>query len=290
MRRRYGLSVFLASILLVVTGVSLAQQDTSATAKLQKITLKDGSEVIGTIGSEDSSFIHFRTSSNVEMTIPREQVKSIEKLTGEIVRGEYRRLDPNRTRLLFAPTARSLKGGQGYFSAYEIFFPLVAVGATDFITLAGGISLFPGAEDQLLYLAPKVRPIHLKKLDIAGGLLYINSTGGDGEGVGIVYGAGTYGTSNAALTAGLGWGFAEGELADEPIILIGGELRASNSVKFITENWIPPNSDIVILSFGIRFFGENLAADLGFIHAAGSDIEGFPFIPWIGFAYNFGGK
>ena len=44
----------------------------------------------------------------------------------------------------------------------------------------------------------------------------------------------------------------------------------------------------ITISEEARFFGENLAADFGLIHVAGSDIEGFPFIPWIGFAYNFG--
>jgi len=38
----------------------------------------------------------------------------------------------------------------------------------------------------------------------------------------------------------------------------------------------------------VRFFGEDLAADLGFIYPAGSKITGFPFIPWLGFVYNFG--
>jgi hypothetical protein len=266
------------------------QQDKSQTARLQKIILKDGSEMIGRVESRDSGLIRFRTLSHVSMTIPNSQVQEIEMLSGEVVGGEYRRTDPNQTRLLFAPNARSLEAGQGYFSAYEIFFPFVAVGVTDFVTLGGGMTLFPGASDQLFYLAPKVRAVHLQDFDLAGGLLYLNSTGGSSDGVGILYGVGTYGTSNAALTVGLGWGFAEGEVKDKPILLLGGEARISNSVKLITENWIPPNSDVSLLSFGIRFFGDHLAADLGFMYPAGSDISGFPFLPWLGFAYNFGGK
>lgn len=274
----------------MLTNISYAQQDTSSVAQLQKIILKDGSEVIGTIEYEDASSIRFKTVSGVVMEIPRDEVKTIHQLSGQIVAGEYRRVDPNDTRLLFAPTARPLGPGQGYLSVYQIFFPLFAVGATDFLNLAGGISLIPGISNQIFYLAPKVTPIHLKNFDLAGGVLYVTTTGGNGEGVGIVYGVGTYGTSNAALTMGLGWGFAEGEVEDEPVVLIGGEARVSNSIKLISENWIPPNSDIVIVSLGIRFFGENLAADFGFLHAAGSDIEGFPFFPWVGFAYNFGGR
>ena len=274
----------------ILASYCAAQQDTTTTAKLQKIILKDGSEMIGTVESRDSGLIRFKTLSSITMTIPKDQVKEVELLSGEIVAGEYRRVDPNQTRLLFAPTARALETGQGYFSTYQIFFPLLAVGMADYVTFTGGISLIPGASDQLVYLAPKVRAVHLNKFDLAGGVLYINSTGGGSEGVGILYGVGTYGTADEALTVGLGWGFAEGELENKPILLLGGELRASNSVKFITENWIPPNTDVALVSLGIRFFGDNVAADIGLIHPAGSKINGFPFIPWLGFAYNFGAR
>ena len=177
----------------ILASYCAAQQDTTTTAKLQKIILKDGSEMIGTVESRDSGLIRFKTLSNIIMTIPKDQVKEVELLSGEIVAGEYRRVDPNRTRLLFAPTARALETGQGYFSTYQIFFPLLAVGVADYVTFTGAISLIPGASDQLVYLAPKVRAVHLNKFDLAGGVLYINSTGGGSEGVGILYGVGTTG-------------------------------------------------------------------------------------------------
>ena len=266
-----------------------AQEDTSATKKPHRIILKDGSEVIGTIEAEDSSQVEFRTLSGVSMRIPRGQIKEHEQLAGVIVASEYKRFDPNYTRLFFAPTARPLKQGQGYFSAYQIFFPFVAVGVTDFLSLAGGISLIPGAKEQIYYLAPKLTPLHLENIDVSAGVLYINATGTDFSGVGIVYGVGTYGKQDAALTAGLGWGFAQGEVSNKPILMLGGELRISNSIKLLTENWIPPGTDVFLYSFGIRFFGESLAADLGLIGSS-KGLNGFPFIPWLGFAYNFGAK
>jgi hypothetical protein len=45
-------------------------------------------------------------------------------------------------------------------------------------------------------------------------------------------------------------------------------------------------------SDGLRFFGDHLAADIGFIyplHDGKGISRGFPLIPWIEFAYNFGG-
>ncbi len=147
--------------------------------------------------------------------------------------------------------------------------------------------MIPGLENQLIYFAPKLTPISIKNFDLSGGVLYILVPEGEDD-VGIAYTVSTYGTERAALTAGLGWGFSGGDFANEPVLMFGGEVRASRHVKFISENWFPPDTDFSFLSLGIRFFGENLAADFGLFFPAGADTEGFPFLPWIGFAYNFG--
>lgn len=263
-----------------------SQQDTTSKG-FTRLILKDRSEFTGTIVEEDSLTIIFKTVVGILMTIPREQVKTLERFSDRVAGGKYMWTDPNHTRLLFAPTARSLGSGWGYFSIYEIFFPLLAVGIGDFITLTGGVSLFPWVENQLFYLAPKVTPIQKDKFSVAGGVLYVNTISGSG-GVGILYGLTSYGSPDASLTFGLGWEFSGGKTANELIILLlGGEIRASNSIKFITENWFLPNSDVVLLSLGIRFFGKSLAGDLGFIYPYGSEITGFPFFPWIGFTYSF---
>ena len=267
-----------------------AQHDSSEVAKVYRLSLIDGSEIVGIVLKEDSALVDFQSVSKITMRVPRDQIKAIVPLAGRIVQGEFRKSDPNHTRLFFAPTGRSLKNGQGYFSAYEIFFPFIAVGVGDVVTLAGGMSLIPGASSQIFYFAPKITPLHLQNFDLSAGVLYINALGSDFSGGGIVYGVGTYGSSDHALTIGLGWGFAGGEIANKPILLVGGEIRLSNSIKLISENWIPPGTDLVLYSFGFRFFGENLAADLGFFRPSKMDTGGFPFVPWIGFAYNFGAR
>jgi len=175
-----------------------------------------------------------------------------------------------------------------YISLYQLFLPFVAVGVADVVTLAGGISLLPGAEEQLIYFAPKITVLNQEYASLATGLIHFTVTGGGEEGVGIYYGVATFGNPDAALTCGLGWGYAGDETADNPVIMFGGELRLSNSVKLVSENWLIPGSDVVPISFGFRFFGENLATDIGFINLAGADMGGWPFIPWVNFVYNFG--
>ena len=277
---------FIFIIIVLFSCIAVAQEDT---LNVKQVTLKDGSQLIGRIIEEDAEKIRFKTNAGVQMEIRRDLIEEIEDIAVEEFKGEIRRTDPNRTRLLFAPTARTLPKGKGYFSVYEIFFPMAAVGITDFITLSGGISLFPGIERQILYFAPKVRFFEVEKSTLSGGLLYMVLPGSDGGTLGILYGVYTYGTSSSALTVGLGWGLEDGEFSKKPLIVLGGELQIARSTKLITENWLLPGEAGTVLSLGIRFFGSRLAADFGLITHTDilKDAEGFPFLPWIGFAYNF---
>ena len=287
--QRYKLHLFsFLIILLFCTPFIYAQEKTSPETKVYQIILYDGTRLIGTIEKEDETTVYFKTRANIPIEIPRNQIRSKKLLSGKMIGGKYLREDPNHTRLFFAPTARALKSGQGYFSAYEIFFPFVAIGVTDFISLAGGVSLFPFTTNQLVYFAPKVRFLHLQNFDLAGGLLYMNVPGSDFEGAGLVYSVATYGTPRLGITLGLAYGFSGEGVSNEPVFMIGGEYQISNNVKFITENWFPPEANGALLSLGIRFFGEHLAADFALVHPTGADTEGFPFFPWLGFAYNFG--
>jgi hypothetical protein len=260
-----------------------AQTDSSKvdSVSVQKAVLIDDTELIGRVIYDDGSRMKFKTLAGIEMEFDKSSVKEIKDVEGAWDGKTFLRSDPNKTRLFFAPTARTLKQGEGYFAAYEIFFPFLAVGLTDFITLSGGVSLFPGASEQIVYIGPKIRFIHLENFDFSGGIIYSHVSDSD---FGITYGIASYGSSKASLTLGLGWGYEDGEFSDRPFVLAGGEVQLSNSIKLLTENWFLPET--VVISFGIRFFGENLAADFGLMTVT-EETEGFPFLPWIGFAYNF---
>lgn len=253
-----------------------------------RLTLIDGEEYTGTIKDYiDTSFI-IQDVTGIKMKIPQSKIISFKKLRDNIVNGSLQGFDPNRTRLFFAPTARSLNAGEWYFSDYMIFFPIVAVGITDFTILSGGISLIPGAENQLVYGNLKFTLLQKDNFGLSAGLFYATvfsySAGG------VAYGIATIGSDDNAVTLGLGNGFTGEEgFAENPIIVAGGEIRISNSVKIISENWIPTNGDEAVVSFGFRFFGELVAGDFGLITVSSLlESDGFPFIPWLGFTYNFG--
>ena len=247
----------------LTTSAQAAAAQVDSTVTVHRFELKDNSVLIGRILSEDNTTILMKTTSGIEITIPKDQLESREIVTGQMVKGELWHKDPNTTRLFFAPTGRPLKKGDGYFAAYEIFFPMLAYGITDFFTLAGGITLLPGADDLLFYVAPKIAFVRTEKFDLSAGVLYGNTIRGS-DGGGIAYGVGTYGSNRQAFTFGLGYGFSGKDFAENPVILLGGDTQISRRLKLITENWIILRDNIVFYSFGIRFFGESLAADFGF--------------------------
>lgn len=257
---------------------------------LQYVTveMKDNNEISGYIISRDSITLILKTGSGVIMNIPVNQILSVKKSETEFVDGTYYIKDPNESRLFVLPTARSLKRNSGYLSVTELFFPIAAFGIANYVSIAGGISLIPFSNTQLIYVNAKVTPVQTKNADVAAGYMYMNVTSKNAEGISIPYAVGTFGTKNASLTTGLGVGFSKSN-SSNPILLLGGEVRAANKIKFITENWIftEKNNNYNFSFVGVRFFGAKLAADFALIYIWGiKSNSSMPLIPYVSFTYN----
>lgn len=191
-----------------------------------------------------------------------------EEAAAEAPEASETRSDPNATRLFLGSTGRPLGRGTGYLANYMLFFPFFGYGITDWFELAGGTPIFPGLTGEVLYLAPRVTVVSRPELNVSAGTLSFFMTREVESGsVGIAHAVATVGESDRAFTGGLGWGFDLGEdsrFASEPIFMLGGELRVGDRSKLITENWLAPGtSDEVLLTGGVRFFGERISADLG---------------------------
>ncbi len=129
-----------------------------APGHVQILTARNGSTHIGRIVEVDSLMVRFETNFGL-VAIPILEIEKIEEVEKRALKnGQYWFRNPNATRLYFSPTARMLKQGQGYFSNYYLFFPGMAYGLTNYLTIGGGMSVFPGVafDKQLLYFAPKV--------------------------------------------------------------------------------------------------------------------------------------
>jgi len=262
-----------------------------AADQIQIVKTKDGSKFLGRITEVRKNDIQFKTKL-MSLAIPIRSIKEITVVPRKQIKsGEYWFENPNATRLLFAPTARMLKKGEGYFSDYYLFFPGVAYGVSDNVTIGGGVSVFPfvGLENQLFYFTPKIGLPAVGKVKLAAGALLFKIPDFDDGGsplVGILYGVGTVGSTDQSLTFGLGYGFVDNDLAEKPMVMIGGEKRLSRKIALVSENWVIPGADQPLVSYGVRFFGEKLSVDLAFLSTIGDDMF-FSGIPYIDFVMNF---
>jgi hypothetical protein len=258
--------------------------------KVQILTTQDGSTLRGRIIEIRDEEIVFQSDMG-ETTIQISKIKNVEEVPASRIRkGEYWFDNPNTTRLYFSPTGRMLKQGDGYFADYMVFFPSVAYGITDNINIGGGVTIVPGIDfdDQVFYFTPKIGLSTSSKTSIAAGALILALPEIDNESpiVGILYGVGTFGESDASITAGLGYGFVEDEIADKPLVMVGGEKRISRRISLVSENWIFPGVDDPVISYGFRFFGEDISVDLALFNILGDDAF-FPGFPWVDFVFNF---
>ncbi len=253
-------------------------------SKIQIITIQDGSSVVGRISAVRADSVDFDTKmGRVSIAIP--DIRELVETDASRMRsGQYWFPNPNTTRLFFAPTGQMLKKGEGYFSDYQLFFPGVAYGVTDNVSVGGGVSLFPaGLDEQVYYLTPKVGGSLGENVHLAVGALFVGFMGGGPDATGGVgYGVGTLGDGDGSVTLGLGYGFAGGEIESRPVAMAGGEKRVSRRIALVTENYLLPVSENnVVYSFGIRFMGERLTTDLAIFNVSGSNIIGLPFVDFV---------
>ncbi len=297
-------SFFVTGIILLVLASgneAYAQQSRSIKDKLvipdstqvQVLETTDGSTLIGRIVEVGENEIQFESQIG-RTTILISKIKDVrQQPVSSMKQGRYWFPNPNATRLYIAPTGRMLKAGDGYFTDVYLFFGGFSYGLTDQLTIGGGLSLFPGLgiDKQLFFFTPKMGVALNDKLSLAVGALVIAIPDLDDDIgrplVGGIYGVGTYGSIDNNLTLGIGYGFADGDLADKPILIVGVQTRLSRRISFVSENWILPGVDAEdpFVSYGLRFFGEKLSVDLAFINSLTSGI--FPGVPYVDFVFNF---
>ena len=226
---------------------------------IQRLTLTDGSQVYGRVESVDPETIVFRSVVGVVLTAPRASIADLRIVEGRIVAGEFLPADSHNTRLMFAPTARSLQRGDGYFGVYYVL-PFVQVGVTDRLSVGGGTPLvFGGGGGRPFWFTPKLQVVGRPTVQAAVGVIHIS--GVDDLNAGIAYAVATFGPEDAAASVGLGYAYSEGDRT--AIVMVGGDRRQSRRIKWITENWFFPGGGFV--SGGVRFIGERLTADVSLV-------------------------
>ncbi len=273
-------------VLFLLSQTLLAQQDTTVT-KSVLIELKDSSKITGSILKETEKMLVVKTAEELEIRIPKNKIVSRKILSNEPITPKNEIRDFNRHRLLISPTGRNIKAGDVYVADYELFLPVVGIGITDIFSVSGGISLIPGATNQLIFLSPKFTPIQYKNFYGSVGLILM---GAFGEPFGtLIYASTSFGGEDYFVTTGYGTAIFEGEIFNASTIMFGGDVKISARTKIIIDNMYYVFTDDGLSSLGFRIFGENLSGEFGLLYPwyFSRSSHGFPFIPWLSISYKF---
>lgn len=250
----------------------------------------------GVIVAQDSTFLRLRTADGSTQTLQRRLIYAVTPLD-EATQARLRetredlrnRPDPNRTRLLFAPTARTHNSGELYLAGHELLVPYAALGIGGRLDLRAGASVLPNTA-QFLYGGAKIGLVQQENFSLAVGALGTATTNvitvetGKDEYGGVAYALGTFGRPQGALTLGAGYLASGGTVEEQAFALLGGELRISGSrLKLLTENYLlfgsaeegsPKSKQLFggtpfsggtsgIASAGVRIIGSRASVDLG---------------------------
>ena len=280
---------------------------------LMELQLADGSVLYGYVVRDVPDRIVFRTLTGTDLELVRADISELRPARGRIVDGRFQPYDSNTTRMLFAPTARSLPKGEGYVGVYELLLPFVQVGVTDRFSMGAGTPLlFVGDESgRPVWLTPKYQFYDGASTSAAAGVLHFAGIGSDSQ-VGIAYAVATRGGPDGALTLGGGWAYARytdeqypsrcatpgpppmlpspcdpievKEREGSPVVMLGGERRLGEGIKIVTENYAFQGGGVVAVGF--RFLGDRLSADLGVFAPLGTEDV---FVgPIVNFTWRFG--
>ncbi len=272
-------------------------QDTN-NKQVYRVTLNDKSSYIGEITEETTStLVLINQTTGVKTELPTTQIQKKELLSeSSIKNNEYWFENPNATRYLFGTSAFNLKQGEGYYQNTMLLLNSFNVGITDYFSIGGGIeflstfiTLSQGSFNPIIYFTPKVGFSVADNIHVGGGVL-LASIPQFGEtsntGLGMLYGLGTYGNLDHNVTATIGWGSVDGNSFNKPLITVSGMTRVAKKTALVTENWLIPTDSSYepIFSYGVRFFGENIAVDLAFINnwdIAQSLLIGVPYVNFV---------
>jgi hypothetical protein len=286
---RFYLVILILSIFITPATVYSQNQVSGTQEKRCIVYLKDGTSVQGIMINETAQEMSLQTDNMGTVTLKKEQIQKIVQLDQSNYRkGKYWFPNPNYSRYFLSP-GMQLKKGDGYYQNVDLSLNSVSYGITDFLSIGGGLEIYSTLSGHpTFFVMPKMGFKIVNSLWIGAGILYANTTDaiGDFGGLGIGYGTLTYGNDNSNATLGIGWGYVDNTWSDKPVITVSGMTRVARSIALVTENWFVP--DYALFSYGVRFMGERIAVDLGFINSK-DIIETFPIgLPlWLDFVLKF---
>ncbi|WP_125921710.1 hypothetical protein [Hymenobacter lapidarius] len=254
-------------------------KETYLLGRSYRVETMKGTSFTGTLVSMSLDKLEFDAQEMGRVSLERTQIRRAD-LQGPAAAGVGNKPGyfdiGNGNRLFFAPTGRGLRKGENSLQAVSLYLIGGNFGITDNISLGGYVSVIPGVGigNQFLLLTPKFSIPVSSKVHVGIGALYLRIPDFGGTldksyGAGILYGAATYGSADNNVTAGLGYGFFEGEVGSTPILQFGGQKRVSRRVSLISENYIIADSKAGMGGlYGIKINWRRTSLGLGAAYVA----------------------
>jgi hypothetical protein len=287
----------LSGLVILIALVAGLPNLTHAQAKQDSIKSRvetiDGNEYIGVIVDRSADKIRIKTDKLGEITILNKDVKRVSELTSaKYKNGTYWLDNPQSTRYFWSPNGYNLKKGEGYYQNVWILFNQAVYGITDHFSAGVGVMplfLFSGTATPAWITLKYSVPVVKDKVSIGVGALAGTVIGVNSGTAGILYGISTFGSKDNNLSVGMGWGFADGQIARNPTVNINGMIRTGARGYFITENYFigTPDNFVVLMSLGGRRIIKRVGLDYGLFLPISKDIGTFVAIPWLGFTVPF---
>lgn len=254
-------------------------------SKTVEVELRNGSILTGSIISVSEEEIELQ-EANGRTFIRLSRVRQIRDV--DLTRkGNQWFPNPNYSRLFFSPTAQPLQKNSGYYQNIYVFFNNVAYAVSDNVAFTGGFSMLPGINisNQLYFFTGKVG-FEVSDGHYLGGGLGVASANTFEDALFLGYANYTHAFHRGSLTGGVTT-FSIAEDIGTYALYFGGDYRLIQRISFVTENYVFPEAgDELVLSYGLRFMGQNMSFDLAFFRPGlGTDI-GFG-IPYVDFVFNF---
>jgi hypothetical protein len=168
------------------------------------------------------------------------------------------------TRLFVAPTARSLRPGDGFAGTTEVLLPFCEVGLAKRLSVLGAATPLEGG---IVGVMPKLRLYSGRRVQAAIGVAQMFGSGYTG---GIGFGVVTLGSSDFGVTVGYGYGY--GSLADSvgppDLVFAGIDKALGRHVRLIGEAYFGGQGlgmpDRTLMA-GLRFSSHRFWADVGMV-------------------------
>jgi len=284
-------------ILIVLSTFIIAQKKVDFTQELTVFRTTDYKSYIGSIEKEFSDSTSIKTYNGDNYTFVNSEILFTFPFTGRVKNRRLQKKDPNSSFYLFSPSAFAIESGKLYCRDFCLFYPSINYGLANIVSAQAGLFWYPGMDYENTPFVGnlKLTAFETNIFSLAVGVTYVNLPVIQKERIystGFAFITGTFGNRYNHVTVSAGLGYvqkeSEWEQEDKPIIVAAGNLRLFNSISFITENWFFPDEKIddSLISVALRFFGGQLAVDVGAIFTVNSIHEKVNPIPVINITYH----